>query len=589
MVFRRYFFLWFSFFLACFCIALLVSLYPLWNASQKYQRSEENNLASALYGEFAVLAPNSPLVIEWNWDEIFSRFEKNYPSLRGMALVDNVHGQPVFTKGVFPKGWEPTLEMTHDENPQWVDSNSRTRLWTLHPGGKVRPRFRLWVNVGSPQSLEDFLHAQRFTIMGEVGFFVALFMLFYWRWGNPNRFLGPLAVATQNSIEHAESLLPVTHLNLPGEFSPLAKSISLLLEARHQDYEDRKRLSDQLDHSLKQKTQYSQMVHNIKEYRDNEMSAIEAMQNTLLRVNREPVIVLDQTRRILSMNEAAKRVLSISGQTGYPLRHPELEEIIKSLLESDRPTSSKTLSLRDPYLGKTSIWKVSINIQLDSQEKDEVNQIVVSLNKEEMNPQKGAPSSKDLLYLYSNAWFESWNHQGSLPTLMDEEERRLVEPLVREVLDCEGKRVEAEDLLPVFGLAVQSALPGLRQRRMAGGDIELWTLFEKWFSYVVYRMNSEKPTLSLAQSGGTRLKIEWATTTGMPFEEWFGQKTDNTLKFRNQLIRKLLERTESNMIWNPDKAHAVCLEFRIRSESCSPKIPTTSSNKESSLVQTSLV
>ncbi|MCA9427141.1 MAG: hypothetical protein KC994_18820, partial [Candidatus Omnitrophica bacterium] len=529
MVFRRYFFLWFSFFAFCFGLSLLASLYPLWNASQKYLKSEENNIASALHAEFAVLAPSSPLVEEWDWNRIFNRFQKDFPSLKGMALVDNVDGQSAFNSGEFPNGWEPILEQTHDQSPHWVDSSSQARLWTILPGGNRRPRYRLWVNLGTPPNFMEFLHAQRFVILGELVFLFALFLLFYWRWGNPNRFLNPLSAATQNSIEHAETLLPVTNLNLPGEFTPLAKSVSLLLEARHEDYQDRKRLNDQLSHSLRQKTQYSQMVQNIREYRENEISAVEAMQNTLLRVNREPVLVLDKTRRILSMNEAAKRVLSISGQTGYPLRHPELEEAIKTLLESDRPNLTRSISLRDPYLGKTNVWKVSLSIQHDTQNKEEIDQVVVSLNKEESNPQKGAPSSKDLLYLYSNAWFESWNHAGSLPTLMDEEERKLVEPLVREVLNCEGKRVETEDLLPVFGLAVQGALPGVRQRRMVGGSTHLWDLFEKWFSYVIRRMTSEKPTLKLAHSGGTRLRIEWTCETNIPFEDWFGQKRDNTL------------------------------------------------------------
>ncbi len=419
--------------------------------------------------------------------------------------------------------------------------------------------------------------------------FLLLFLGFYWRWGNPTRFLKPLAVATQNSIEHAETLLPVMHLNLPGEFSRLAKSISLLLEARHQDYQDRKELREKYEHSIRQKTQYSQMVQSIQDFRENEISAVEAMQNTLLKVNREPVIVLDKTQRILSMNEAAKRVLSISGQTGYPLRHPELEEVLKCLLDKDRPTLNKTLSLRDPYLGKTTVWKAAVHIQNDSKNKEGIDQIVVSLNKEETNPQKGSPSSKDLLYLFSNAWFESWNHQGSLPTLMDDEERKLAEPLVREVLNCESKRVEVEDLLPIFGLAVQEALPGVRQRRLAGGTLPLWALAERWFSYVLYRMTTEKPVMKLLQSGGTRVRIQWTTSNKLPFEDWFGQKTDNTLKFRNQLIRKILERTESNMIWDPEDPNNVILEWRIRSETCPPRIPQSSSEEKPALVQPTLV
>jgi hypothetical protein len=75
----------------------------------------------------------------------------------------------------------------------------------------------------------------------------------------------------------------------------------------------------------------------------------------------------------------------------------------------------------------------------------------------------------------------------------------------------------------------------------------------------------------------------------LPFEDWFGQKTDNTLKFRNQLIRKLLERTESNMIWDPEEPQSVILEFRIRSEACPPRIPQSPSTEKTTLVQHSLV
>lgn len=589
MVFRRYFFLWFSFFGICFGLILAASLYPLWLADRKQQVAEENYLASALNGEFALLAPNSPLVESWDWAEIYSRFQKTHPRLLGMALVDNVDGSSLHRFGDLPPSWEPTLEPVRDEAPQWIDSSAQTRFWTVLPGGKVRNRHRLYVNVGNLNRFGDFLYDYRFVILGEIAFLVGLFLFFYWRWGNPMRFLKPAAAAAQCSIENAETQLPFSSLNLPGEFEPISRSISLLLEARSREWEERKRLQDRLEHSLRQKNQYSQMVQSIQEFRDSEMSAVETMQATLLRVNREPVIILDRTKRILSMNEAAKRVLSLSGQTGYPLRHPEIEEALKSLLESDRPGAARSIALRDPYLGKTTVWKISTLVQNDAKDKTQIDQIVVSLNKEEVNPQKGAPSSKDLLYLYSSAWFESWNHAGSLPTLMDEEERRLVEPLLREVFDCEGKRIDAEQLHPTFGLPIQSALPGLRQRRLVGGTQKLWALFEKWFLHVLKRMTSERAVARLVEAGGTRYRIEWATGAKLPFEDWFGQKTDNTLRFRNQLVRKLLERTQSNIVWDPENPRVVVLEFRVFSETCPPVLPKTDPQPQVTAAQTTLV
>ena len=562
-MFRRYFYYWFFFFVAWVVLVGLFTLYDRWQSSREMEIVQTHVLAAQCLQEFVTLSSSSDRPENWEWSSLYGKWATQFESLKGIGLEDQADGRVVFSAGDFTPDWFGASTESLDPSPRWLTLGKGERVWTVLPAGSRNERYRLWVNLGVPLSFSNFLKERGNLLGAEIAFFFLLFALFYWWFANPTRYLKPMVETIQRALEHADSPLQVPASNLPHEFVPLAKSLSLILEARRNEHEERLLLKKQVDQHHHQKLQFSRMMKNLESARENEQSAIERIQNSLLEANREPVVILDRTKRILAMNEPARRILSLSGQTGYPLRHSELEEILEAELRPGNLPTDQRISVRDPYLGKTTHWKVQISVQRHGGDSGQIQWVLISLTEDDAATKGKTQSSEYLLRLLAGAWAESWSGGSQLPSPMAEEEKRLVDSLIRHLVGAPQERLDLPGVLGVFGLDTRGEFSPEAVFGEVGGGKEVWESFGEWFRYVLSKMSPQGVHPEIAGMRSSRLKLEWISETEFDFEEWFGSGETQTSAFRRELLQKSLEKIRAKFAWNPGTPEVISLDILL--------------------------
>ena len=563
-LFRRYFFVWFVFF--CFLISLtsVLTLYDRWKSDTELVFARAQSLTAQCLHEFRQREDFPDRPERWEWEDAYRRWAANCGCLLGIALEDRADSRILFTAGETITETGLAGDEAENAPAKWVTLDSGHRFWTVLPAGEKNPRFRLWLNFGSEKSFRDFLHDRRFVLGGEALFFTLVFVLFYWRIGNPGRHLAPIVATLQRALEHADSPLQVPPSSMPGEFQPLAKSVSLILESRRIDHQERVRLDQKQGHHLRQKDHYTRMVKTLKSNRENEQSVVERIQQSLLETNREPVILLDRTRRILAMNEPALKALSLSGQTGYPLRHSELEENSRPGVAVRHSPGDHRLTVRDPYLKRTTHWRVHVSKHYHWNDPAQIQCIILSLKQETTGAEATTQSTESLLRLLAGAWAENFSQNSPLPAPLNEEEKRRVDILIRHLLAVGQAHVEVPGLLEDFGLGGRGEFAPDAEFGEVGGSAELWRAFSEWIAYLIGEMSPGRITVEVAGMTPSRVKIEWNANAPFAFPDWFGDSEDKTTAFRRELLQRSLEKIRAKVAWHPSMPKTFSLEIHLK-------------------------
>jgi PAS domain-containing protein len=574
-LFRRYFLLWFTFFFFLTGLVSLLTLYDRWRSATELRVARAQSLTSLCLHEFQNEKTYPDRPERWDWERAYQRWAADFPCLEGIALEDRADSRILFSAGVAIPDTGMVLEEKEGATARWIETEFGTRIWTVLPAGETNPRFRLWMNLGRPDTFPEFLKERRMLLAAEAGILGFLFFLFYWRLGSPARYLSPMVATLQRALEHADSPLQIPADQLPGEFRPLAKSISLVLESRRVDHQERKRLDQRVGHHLRQKDHYTRMVKTLKWNRENEKSVIERVQHSLMEANREPVIMLDCTRRILAMNEPALRTLSLSGQTGYPLRHSELEEILDVELQSDTPPGDHRICVRDPYLKKTSSWKVHVSKHFHWNDPTALQYILISLNQETTAAEAGAHATEALLRLLAAAWAENWNENAEVAAPLSEGEKKKVDNLIRNLFTVGQARVEVPDLLNCFGLGARGVFAPDAEFGEVSGGLDLWRAFTAWFGWILSEMTGHQIQIDLAGMSPSRLKFEWTSPVPFAFGEWFAEGSEKTSAFRRELLQKSLEKIRGKIAWHPSAPNTFSLEIHLKARLLTPRKPSS--------------
>lgn len=562
-MFKRFFFLWLSFFVVCILSIGTFALFQRWQAARTLEQADTKGLTTACVSEFMQQSKSGASPIQWDWRRLASNWRREFLRFQAMALVDSVDGKVKFATGEFSSEWNPLVDDPGDTEPHWVNNSSGEHLWTVVPAPSTDKRYRLWIKLEPPLAFSKFLHDRRYYLSAEGMLFLLLFILFYARLGSPTRYLTPMVGTLQRSLDRADSPLRIAPSSVPGEFAPLAKSLSLILEARQTDYEERHQLKEKDQHFEQQKTNYYSMINSLKSLREHDQTAVEKVQAILLEANREPVLILDRTRRILSMNEPARKILALAGQTGTTLRHAELEAILEAELQHGARSGPHRLTTKDLFSGKPSTWRVRVVIQSDWKDASQIQCIVVYLTQERAGPSSAGPS-QDLLQLLASALGEAWTGQASHPCPIVEGEQACAEALVKATLTASAGRERMAQVLAVFGIDpyVEKGT-GLLESEAAGTKI-LWQAFHDWFEGLLKRMAEDKPKAKLALSEGSRPRIEWVSENPFRFDAWFLSGNDPVRTFRKELLQQSLERLEAQMIWHPSSPRTFSLEIVTR-------------------------
>jgi hypothetical protein len=395
-LFKRFFFLWLLFFSLCILGIGTFALLVHWKASHVLEQASVEALLTVCYKDFTQESQTGHPVEAWDWDRLFNQWQTQNPAIEALVLVDRVPGAIKNSLGTLPADWNPLVDDPGDHEPHWIDHPSGNQFWTVVPAGTIDPRYRVWILFRQETSFPAYLHRLRSELGVAAFLFLAVFVVFYAFWGTPTRHLSPLAGALQHSLKHPEIPVMFSHDSVPGEFVPLANALSVLLESRQKDYEERQGMNKKEQHLQEQKNRYTEMIHKLKSIRDNEQTAVEKIQSVLLEANREPAMILDRTKRILAMNEPARMTLSLAGQTGVTLRHSELEEIIQAQIEIGPRSGPHRLATKDPFFGKTTTWRVHVHVLADCPDSSQLECIVVYLTQDRSSPSRPAPPGSDL-------------------------------------------------------------------------------------------------------------------------------------------------------------------------------------------------
>ncbi len=566
-MFRRFFLLWFSFFSVCGVGGATIVLYHRWRSACLLEEAEAKALTSTCLQQFTQQQDSNHPPNHWNWELMTRVWNQEFKGPRGFALMDLVAREIVFSTGEISAAWNPVVHDPGDRNPHWITLDTGERFWTALPSPETDPKFRLWVAFGQPLTIENFLRQRSRILLAEGLALVIAFILFY-RWlGTPTRFIAPLVEILQRSLERVDSPLRIDPSSVPGEFAPLAKTLSLLLEARQRDWEERMELSQKVEHFSDQKVRYSSMVSRLKTLREDEQSAVERIQSALLEANREPALILDRNKRILMMNESARRVLSLGGQTGSVLRHPELEAILNQ--EAQQPTrgGSYRLATTDLFLGKTLNWRVRILNQTDWREPGQIQTTVIYLTQE--NPEATSPAprkERNLFTWYGEALEESWSPAMPSSHPLGEQEKRHAESLLQALTNFRACSIEAGPLLTSLGVTVQSSeIPG-SQAWSACGTPSIWKAFSVWLGSLLEAMGGGviEPLCQGLHEGV--LWIEWKASAPLPFNAWFVNGDTPAIHFRHELLQQILKRLQSRLVWNPTSPGMIVLEIGTQQE-----------------------
>ncbi|NUN96512.1 MAG: hypothetical protein HUU16_10090 [Candidatus Omnitrophica bacterium] len=562
-MFRRFFFLWLAFFTTCVLVTGALVLFYRWKSVLLVRDSENKALTAACLYEFAERAQEGSSPGEWDWEALASRWGEEFPYIEGLALVDIVAGEPVFKQGEFPTVWDPRLDDPRDTLTHWIDHPSGKRFWTAVPASATDPRYRLWVMLDAPLSFQRFLHSQRYVLGAEGAALLLAFLVFYIRFGAPTRYLAPLVETIQSSLKHGDSPLRIAPSSVPGEFQPLATALSLILESRQKDHEEKAALTERVQYFNEQKSKYSSMIRSLESLRDHEQGAVEKVQTALLEANREPVILLDRTRRILAMNEPARKALSLAGQTGSTLRHPELEEILNAELAQGPRSGPHRLTTKDLFLGKTTTWRARVSIQTDWKDAKQIQSVVVHLTQEAVSSARQGAFPQDLMQLYGYALGDSLAVQSKHPYPLSEEEQGVSESLARQTLSSPSGQTPLSHALALFQVdSPPEADPALLATQVAGCE-ELWRGFQEWFDCVLRRMAGWRTVVRSAAVGKGGISIQWSSESPIPFDDWFLAGNDPVRRFRKELLQQSLEALEAKLVWHPASPNAVKLEIPV--------------------------
>ena len=563
-LFGRNFFVWLAFFLFCLSTVSGLALFERWRSTRELEEAQTHLMAARLSADFAHQSRALASPGGWEWKTLFRGWREQFPTLLGIALEDRADGKTLQKEGQFDENWIPLYGDSKNTPFRSFAIDSGERVWTVLPGGTDDPRYRLWTNLGVPTTFGAYLERRRTTLAIEFAVFFLLFVFFYWRFGSPLRHLKPMVETLGRALEHADSPLQVPLSLFPSEYVPLGKSVSLILEARRTEFEERERLLKRVGLQTRQKDQYSRMIKSLETEREHELTASESIQAALLESNREPAILLDRTRRILLMNDSARRILSLSGQTGYPLRHSELEAILQAHLEpSEDSPKDRRVSIRDPYQGKSSLWSVDVSVHHDWKDPSQIHCILVSLHRDNGSQKLTSQSPEHLLRLMAEAWAESWTAGAETPHPLSEEERSLLDALIRD-LHAPGTAVEPATSIRSFGLEYLPERHEVEPVGEVGGTREGWSAFGRWFGHVLDGAARAPYRSRWIHSVSGRLRIEWSCEGDFALKDWFISDQDRTRSFRRELLGRCLEKLRAKLHWDPEEPHLVCLEILLK-------------------------
>jgi hypothetical protein len=355
--------------------------------------------------------------------------------------------------------------------------------------------------------------------------------------------------------------------SVPGEFAPPAKTLTLLLEARQQDYEEKTELLQKVGHFSDQKVRYSSMVSRLKTLREDEQSAVERIQAALLEANREPALILDRNRRILMMNESARRVLALAGQTGAALRHSELEAILNQEMQQATRGGTHRLVTKDQFLGKSVNWRVRVLSQTDWREPGQIQTIVLYLTQENPEPlPRSVRQDRGLFADFGEALEESWSSSSRSPYPLSERERHHAESLLRALASYQPCATEVGQLLMSLGFPAQAGEVPELGVWSACGSPSIWKAFSIWLGALLEGMEGKYiEPLFLGLHDGA-LRIEWRSMGPLPFNSWILNGEAPSISFRRELLQQTLERLQSRLLWHPSSPEKVVLEISARQE-----------------------
>lgn len=563
-MFRRFFFVWLSFFICCAIAGQGILLIHRWRAASLLEESKLQALTGACMLDFADQQQLNIPPTQWNWNKLARNWHQGSSVPQGFALVDSVSGMIAYTTGEFSRNWNAIVHDPGDRNVHWVDLDTGERFWTLIPAPETDPQYRFWVALHPIQTFMGFLHEMRWFLGGEFLALIVIFVIFYCWIGSPTHALNPMVSALQKSLESAETIPTIPFHDLPGEFIPLARTLALILETRQQDHLKKTELSSQIDNFSDHKTNYTAIIQQLQSRRDDDQTMQERLQSTLLEANREPAMVLDRTRRILAMNEPARRILGLGGQTGFSLRHSELDSILDAELAAGSRTAIHRLTTKDLFLGRTQVWRVKIHILHDWRDETQVQLIIIYLTQEQSEPSHAPKNSKDLFFLFSEALHQSWTQsvKGTIP--LEQEEKEAAENLIRFLMNYQPATEPLGQVIPLFRI-VSDDLDALEEQHLlAGGSRQAWTLFLAWFEILLSKMLGFRIQPRLKGFGEGVLSIEWSCTHPFPFNDWLLTGNDPSRVFRRELLQQSLERLGAKLIWHPSTPMRMSLEIALK-------------------------
>lgn len=523
--------------------------------------AELGALKSACFHAFDQQIKTSKPLTEWDWNQIGGTWLSDYECLQGLALVDTVDGAVKERMGDLPADWNPLVDDPGVGTTHEVRTAEGNQFWCVVPAPTEDPRYRLWLSLSPAPGFLEFLQERRIPL-AIIGFLAALlFVLFYVFMGAPKRFLLPVVETLQRSLDRADSPLRIDPNAVPGEFKTLAEKVSLVLEARQREHAERQELKEKDEHYSTAKARYTEMYRSLESLRDHEQTAVQRVQGTLLEINREPVLILDRTRRILMMNEPARKILTLSGQTGSTLRHTQLEEIIETEIREDGRGGPYRLTTFDPYLQTQSTWKVRVSILSDWRDRSQIHCMVVALNQEWSGASAGAGFAPSLLSLLVAAIEKSWSSASRHPCPVSEEETANALRLIRAFVGDPTRAIPCSSVLEVLGVATTSPTSG----RVAG-PLEAWKAFVIWWSGLASKMGVElgPPRFSVQEDG--QVELGWDADRSFRFDPWFLGDEDPVRLFRRELLQQSLQRLGTKLVWHPSDPSRVRLQVAVEEQ-----------------------